>query len=190
MEKSLPENKFNTQSAVTIETIPPVTEITAPDETVPATLSKQSPCASPLTPRLPSSAVKQIKESLALLELDFAEFRELMLARLTEAIPTQQLRDEVALMKRENRAAINELRAELKGLQQENETLRSELSKTRDEQRRNKTLTKEPAEDDVVRGLNTGNGTGPHKYCEERRGEEREEECGERERRDGDRAKG
>ncbi|MGH0140264.1 UNVERIFIED_CONTAM: hypothetical protein FKN15_040731 [Acipenser sinensis] len=76
-----------------------------------------TPLHLPLTPRLPSSAVKHIKESLALLELDFVEFRELTLARLTEASPTQQLRDEVAQMKRENRAAVNGLRAELKGLQ-------------------------------------------------------------------------
>ncbi|MGH0170608.1 UNVERIFIED_CONTAM: hypothetical protein FKN15_013366 [Acipenser sinensis] len=82
-----------------------------------------------------------MRECLALLELEFVEFRELTLARLTETSITQQLRDEVSQLKRENRVAITELTSDMKDLQQENESLRTQLtSEMKNLQQKNESL--------------------------------------------------
>ncbi|MGH0118833.1 UNVERIFIED_CONTAM: hypothetical protein FKN15_056220 [Acipenser sinensis] len=92
---------------------------------------------------LPSST-QYLRESLAQLELEFAEFRELTLASLSEASLTQQLRDEVSQVKRESRVAVSELITEVRNLQLENEDLRAQLASVmEDMKRRERTHTKE-----------------------------------------------
>ncbi|MGH0124724.1 UNVERIFIED_CONTAM: hypothetical protein FKN15_013043 [Acipenser sinensis] len=76
-----------------------------------------------------SKLVKHLRECFSMLELDFAEFRELTLAKLTEASIIQQLRDELAQVKNKSKASISELKAEVRGLQQENKSLRSKLAR-------------------------------------------------------------
>ncbi|MGH0130044.1 UNVERIFIED_CONTAM: hypothetical protein FKN15_072952 [Acipenser sinensis] len=108
-----------------------------PENTAPIT--DDTPDAS----QLPSST-QYLRESLAQLELEFAEFRELTLASLSEASLTQQLRDEVSQVKRESRVAVSELITEVRNLQLENEDLRAQLASVmEDMKRRERTHTKE-----------------------------------------------
>ncbi|MGH0124272.1 UNVERIFIED_CONTAM: hypothetical protein FKN15_017959 [Acipenser sinensis] len=100
----------------------PTTDSTTPDTNLP-------------TPTTPSDT-QHMRECLALLELEFVEFRELTLARLTETSITQQLRDEVSQLKRENRVAITELTSKMKDLQQENANLRTQLTSVKEEMQR------------------------------------------------------
>ncbi|KAJ8349123.1 hypothetical protein SKAU_G00277120 [Synaphobranchus kaupii] len=72
--------------------------------------------------------MEQMRETPALLEQDFIEFRELTMARLCEHSLSQQLRDEVCQVKRECRMALSEAMAELKELQEDNGALRAQLA--------------------------------------------------------------
>ncbi|KAJ8362796.1 hypothetical protein SKAU_G00116270 [Synaphobranchus kaupii] len=76
---------------------------------------------------------QHLAESLALLELEFVEFREHILARLSESSSVQQLRDDVTQVKGEFRLAIKELRAEVTELQQDNQALRAQLAKIKED---------------------------------------------------------
>ncbi|MGH0156931.1 UNVERIFIED_CONTAM: hypothetical protein FKN15_072390 [Acipenser sinensis] len=118
-------------------------ENTDPEDPEDPTSDSTTPDTNLPTPTTPSDT-QHMRECLALLELEFVEFRELTLARLTETSITQQLRDEVSQLKRENRVAITELTSEVKDLQQENESLRAQLTSVKEEmQRREKTTNKE-----------------------------------------------
>ncbi|KAI4885658.1 hypothetical protein NFI96_003646 [Prochilodus magdalenae] len=77
-----------------------------------------------------------LRESLALLELDFTEFKEYTQARLSNSAtdsPIQQLKEEVQQLKRESQACITELRESLRELQQENHSLRTQITKLKEE---------------------------------------------------------
>ncbi|MGH0185923.1 UNVERIFIED_CONTAM: hypothetical protein FKN15_019758 [Acipenser sinensis] len=115
-------------------------ENTDPEDPEDPTADSATPDINLPTPTTPSDT-QHMRECLALLELEFVEFRELTLARLTETSITQQLRDEVSQLKRENRVAITELTSEMKDLQQENESLRTQLtSEMKDLQQENESL--------------------------------------------------
>ncbi|MGH0188053.1 UNVERIFIED_CONTAM: hypothetical protein FKN15_027687 [Acipenser sinensis] len=115
-------------------------ENTDPEDPEDPTSDSTTPDTNLPTPTTPSDT-QHMRECLALLELEFVEFRELTLARLTETSITQQLRDEVSQLKRENRVAITELTSEMKDLQQENESLRTQLtSEMKDLQQENESL--------------------------------------------------
>ncbi|KAF4109512.1 hypothetical protein G5714_010585 [Onychostoma macrolepis] len=72
-------------------------------------------------------------DSLALLELDFTEFREHTQAKLSGTHDTniyiQELKDELQQLKKNTSSSITELTRALRGLQEENRTLRLQLCK-------------------------------------------------------------
>ncbi|XP_061086523.1 deleted in malignant brain tumors 1 protein-like [Conger conger] len=83
------------------------------------------PCAAPISPQ---TDPQHMREILALLELEFAEFRELTLARLSKAyLPLQQQREQTQ-RSRENSTASAALREESTGLRQNNQALRAQLA--------------------------------------------------------------
>ncbi|MGH0123833.1 UNVERIFIED_CONTAM: hypothetical protein FKN15_029955 [Acipenser sinensis] len=99
----------------------------------PAQPSSQPPHPqhSPVTdsPRQVSN-IRALKECLSVLELQFTEFREHTehkLATLSQASPSEQLRDEVHRLKTEHRAEVQELRAAMRGLEKENQAMKTEL---------------------------------------------------------------
>ncbi|MGH0127692.1 UNVERIFIED_CONTAM: hypothetical protein FKN15_021522 [Acipenser sinensis] len=76
------------------------------------------------------SNIRALKECLSVLELEFTEFREHTehkLATLSQASPSEQLRDEVHRLKTEHRAEVQELRASMRGLEEENQAMKTEL---------------------------------------------------------------
>ncbi|KAL7827967.1 hypothetical protein AOLI_G00311190 [Acnodon oligacanthus] len=80
----------------------------------------------PTTAPPPPPSDRQLRESLALLELNFTEFKEHTQTRLSDSninSPIQQLREEVQQLKGERQASIAELRGSLRELQQENHNL-------------------------------------------------------------------
>ncbi|XP_039605499.1 uncharacterized protein LOC120526407 [Polypterus senegalus] len=92
----------------------------------------------------PRGTAEHMQESLALLELEFAKFRDLMLGRLSDAGLTQQLRDEVCQVQRESRLAIADLVGRLREVQQDNEALKLKLAKVKQEMEgREKAIGKE-----------------------------------------------
>ena len=81
-------------------------------------------------PPTPASSTNQFKESMALLELDFAEFKELTQARLSNLpdINIQQLKEELQQLKRDNQASAADFTGSLEKLRQENCVLRAQLT--------------------------------------------------------------
>ncbi|XP_058852619.1 uncharacterized protein LOC131699580 [Acipenser ruthenus] len=105
----------------------------------PAQPSSQHPHPqhSPVTdsPRQVSN-IRALKECLSVLELQFTEFREHTehkLATLSQASPSEQLRDEVHRLKTEHRAEVQELRAAMRGLEEDNQAMKTELRRLREE---------------------------------------------------------
>ncbi|MGH0176148.1 UNVERIFIED_CONTAM: hypothetical protein FKN15_006641 [Acipenser sinensis] len=105
----------------------------------PAQPSSQPPHPqhSPVTdsPRQVSN-IRALKECLSVLELQFTEFREHTehkLATLNQASPSEQLRDEVHRLKTEHRAEVQELRAAMRGLEEDNQAMKTELRRLREE---------------------------------------------------------
>ncbi|RXN00672.1 hypothetical protein EOD39_8938 [Acipenser ruthenus] len=95
------------------------------------------PQHSPVTdsPRQVSN-IRALKECLSVLELQFTEFREHTehkLATLSQASPSEQLRDEVHRLKTEHRAEVQELRAAMRGLEEDNQAMKTELRRLREE---------------------------------------------------------
>ena len=89
-----------------------------------------SPTENPTTlsisaPPTPASSTNQLKESMALLELDSAEFKELTQARLSDHQDNtvQQHHDELQQLKRDNQALVSGLRGSVEALKQENSVL-------------------------------------------------------------------
>ncbi|XP_076828562.1 uncharacterized protein LOC143474829 [Brachyhypopomus gauderio] len=118
------------------------------DSEAPPTQLTTAPPTQPTTAPPPSPSDKQLRESLAMLELDFTEFKEHTQARLSHndtsssTSPIQQLREEVLQIQRESQASIAELRVSLRELQQENHSLRAQIAKLKEEEiKRVRTLT-------------------------------------------------
>ncbi|MGH0133489.1 UNVERIFIED_CONTAM: hypothetical protein FKN15_055731 [Acipenser sinensis] len=88
-----------------------------------------TPC-SPASPKVYNN-IKALRECLSVLELQFIEFKEHTLTSLNQPSPTQQLRDEVTRLKIEHRAEVQELRAELRGLEEDNQAMKTELRRLR-----------------------------------------------------------
>ncbi|KAJ8382466.1 hypothetical protein SKAU_G00032440 [Synaphobranchus kaupii] len=83
-----------------------------PEEATPTTVPNL-PCAAPASSQ---SDTQHIRETLALLELEFAEFRELTLTRLSEAYLPLQQPDDQHQQCREHNTAIADLREETAAL--------------------------------------------------------------------------
>ncbi|KAJ8349130.1 hypothetical protein SKAU_G00277190 [Synaphobranchus kaupii] len=115
LETTSPEPDINAESTTTDSTV----NTSEPPNTTPAPTN-----STPVAPKY----MEQMQETLALLEQDFTEFRELTMARLCEHSLSQQLRDEVCQVKRECRMALSEAMAELKELQEGNGALRAQLA--------------------------------------------------------------
>ncbi len=81
----------------------------------------------------PSSSEHQLRDSLALLELDFTEFREHTQAKHSDTHNTniyiQELKDELQQLKKNTSSSITELTRALGELREENRTLRLQLCK-------------------------------------------------------------
>ncbi len=81
----------------------------------------------------PSSSECQLRDSLALLELDFTEFREHIQAKHSDTHNTniciQELKDELQQLKKNTSSSITELTRALGELREENRTLRLQLCK-------------------------------------------------------------
>ena len=58
----------------------------------------------------PSTLTEKLRESLSSLELDFTEFKELILTRLTELNNIKQLREELQQIKEDHQNSIDYLR--------------------------------------------------------------------------------
>ena len=72
---------------------------------------------------------------MALLELDFAEFKNLTQARLSDPPDNtlQQLKEELQQLKRDNQALAYDLRGSLKALKQVNSVLCAQLAKVKED---------------------------------------------------------
>ncbi|MGH0174792.1 UNVERIFIED_CONTAM: hypothetical protein FKN15_069184 [Acipenser sinensis] len=90
-----------------------------------------TPC-SPASPKVYNN-IKALRECLSVLELQFIEFKEHTLTNMNQPSPTQQLRDEVTRLKSEHRAEVQELRAALRGLEEDNQAMKTELRRLREE---------------------------------------------------------
>ncbi|MGH0122848.1 UNVERIFIED_CONTAM: hypothetical protein FKN15_008555 [Acipenser sinensis] len=94
--------------------------------------------ATPPTPCFPASPkvynnIRTLKECLSVLELQFIEFKEHTLTSMNQPSPTQQLRDEVTRLESEHRAEVQELRVALRGLEEDNQAMKTELRRLREE---------------------------------------------------------
>ncbi|KAK9529969.1 hypothetical protein VZT92_011513 [Zoarces viviparus] len=72
---------------------------------------------------------------MTLLELDFAEFKELTQARLSDPPDNtlQQLKEELQQLKRDNQALASDLRGSRETLKEENSVLRTQLAKVKED---------------------------------------------------------
>ncbi|KAF0039074.1 hypothetical protein F2P81_009558 [Scophthalmus maximus] len=100
----------------------------------------ESPTENPITlsisaPPTPASSTNQLKESMALLELDFAEFKELTQARLSDPQDNtvQQLQEELLQLKRDNQTLAFEPKGSVEALKQENNLLYAKLAKVKED---------------------------------------------------------
>ncbi|MGH0144749.1 UNVERIFIED_CONTAM: hypothetical protein FKN15_053529 [Acipenser sinensis] len=104
----------------------------APPNTDPGSeATPPTPC-SPASPKVYNN-IKALRECLSVLELQFIEFKEHTLTSLNQPSPTQQLRDEVTRLKSEHRAEVQELRAALRGLEEDNQAMKTEPRRLREE---------------------------------------------------------
>ena len=100
----------------------------------------ESPAENPTTlsisaPPTPANSTNQLKESLALLELDFAEFKELTQASLSDYQDTtvQLLHEELPQLKKGNQVLESDLRGSVEALKQENNVPRIQLAKVKED---------------------------------------------------------
>ncbi|KAI4814531.1 hypothetical protein KUCAC02_003722 [Chaenocephalus aceratus] len=111
----------------------------------------ESPIENPNTlsisaPPTPASSNNRLKESVALLELDFAEFKERTQARQSGPPDNtlQQLKEDLQQLKSHNEALASDLRGSVEALKQENSVLRVQLAKVReDAECREKSFTRQ-----------------------------------------------
>ncbi|XP_067427114.1 uncharacterized protein [Thunnus thynnus] len=81
----------------------------------------------------PSTLTEKLRESLSSLELDYTEFRELILTRLTELNNIQQLRKGLQQTKEDHQKSIDDLRQTTYTLQEENTSLRAQMAKIKED---------------------------------------------------------
>lgn len=88
----------------------------------------------------PAPSDRRLRDSLALLELDFAEFREHTQVKLSDTCNTnssiQALKDELRQLKKDTNSTITELNRALRELQGENQTLRVQMRKLEEDNER------------------------------------------------------
>ena len=98
-------------------------------------------------PPTPTNSATQLKHSIALLELDFAEFREQIQTRLsdrTDNTSLQQLSEELQQLRTENQSLASELRGNLEEIRQENIALRTQMVKVKEDAvKRERSLTRQ-----------------------------------------------
>lgn len=90
----------------------------------------QPPLDITASPFLPN---KQLAESLAQLEMDYTEFKELMRSSIGDGNTIQQLREEIQHLKAQSTNSITELRETLKQVQGENHSLRAQMAKLKED---------------------------------------------------------
>ncbi|XP_042248365.1 uncharacterized protein LOC121883975 [Thunnus maccoyii] len=81
----------------------------------------------------PSTLTEKLRESLSSLDLDYTEFRELILTRLTELNNIQQLRKGLQQTKEDHQKSIDDLRQTTYTLQEENTSLRAQMAKMKED---------------------------------------------------------
>ncbi|ROL49452.1 hypothetical protein DPX16_15778 [Anabarilius grahami] len=88
----------------------------------------------------PSASDRRLRDSLALLELDFTEFREHAQLKLSDKHNTnmfiQELKDELRQVKKDTNSSISELTRALRELKEENQTLRTQICKLEEDSER------------------------------------------------------
>ncbi|KAK9965987.1 hypothetical protein ABG768_005042 [Culter alburnus] len=88
----------------------------------------------------PSPSDRRLRDSLALLELDFTEFREHAQLKLSDTHNTnmfiQELKDELRQLKKDTNSSITELTRALRELKDENQTLRTQICKLEEDKER------------------------------------------------------
>ena len=92
-----------------------------------------------------TSSTNQLKESMALLGLDFAEIKELTQARLSDHQnnTVQQLHEGLQQLKRDKQVLASDLRESVEALKQENSVLRAQLTKVKeDAEKRERSFTR------------------------------------------------
>jgi len=97
-------------------------------------------------PPTPATSTNRLKENMALLELDFAEFKELTLARLCEPqnSTVQQIQEELQQLKRDNQSLESGLRGSIEALKQENSILHTQMAKIKeDAENRERSFTRQ-----------------------------------------------
>ena len=100
----------------------------------------ETPTENPTTlsisvPPTAASATNQLKESMALLELDFTEFKKMTQAGLSDRQDTtvQQLHEELQQFRKDNQALASDLRGSIEVPQQENSVLHARLAKVEED---------------------------------------------------------
>ncbi|KAJ8336636.1 hypothetical protein SKAU_G00378560 [Synaphobranchus kaupii] len=83
-----------------------------------------------LSPKVYSS-IRTLRDSLAVLEQEFTQFREDTLANCSSH--TQQANSEVASLLRQHRCEMQELRSAMRHLEEDNQALRTELHRVKEE---------------------------------------------------------
>ncbi len=111
----------------------------------------------------PSSSERQLRDSLALLELDFTEFREHTQAKHSDKHNTniyiQELKDELQQLKKNTSSSITELTRALGELREENRTLRLQLCKIEDTEKKEENFSRQLQEMREQLQKNTKNNT-------------------------------
>ncbi|ROL43816.1 hypothetical protein DPX16_0710 [Anabarilius grahami] len=92
----------------------------------------------------PSPSDHRLRDSLALLELDFTEFREHAQLKLSDSHNTnmfiQELKDELRQLKKDTNSSISELTRALRELKEENQTLRTQICKLEEDREKRREL--------------------------------------------------
>jgi len=78
-------------------------------------------------------SVTQIRSSLSIQEVELVELRELVLSQTTSSERIQQLENKLQQVTREFKTSVEELRGEIKKLQQDRDTLNNEVKSVREE---------------------------------------------------------
>ncbi|CAM4619805.1 unnamed protein product [Leuciscus chuanchicus] len=78
-------------------------------------------------------SVTQMRSSLSLQEVELVELRELLLSQTTSSERIQHLENKLHQLTRDFKTSVEELRGEIKDLQQDRDTLNSELKSVREE---------------------------------------------------------
>ncbi|CAL8275386.1 unnamed protein product [Arctogadus glacialis] len=109
-------------------------EVESGKHTVGKQVVKETPVLTPAPPASPSSD-KQFRESLAHLELDLTEFKELMLVRLDNSPHDsfREFKEELQQQRVDNETSISELRYAFQTIKEVNLTLRAQITKVKED---------------------------------------------------------